>query len=72
MASPAATQEPEAIDIAADMGATAATSATTDSRKPSHDEIAELAYRRYLDRGGQHGSDFEDWLEAERALREGR
>jgi hypothetical protein len=70
VAAPDAAQEPQPIDIAADMGATTATSATTESRKPSHDEIAELAYRRYLDRGGQHGSDFDDWLEAERALRQ--
>jgi hypothetical protein len=36
---------------------------------PSHDEIAAAAYQRYLDRGGAHGSDVEDWIEAEQALR---
>ena len=36
---------------------------------PSFDEIAEEAYQRYLRRGGQHGQDFDDWLEAERALK---
>jgi len=35
------------------------------------DEIRVRAYHRYLQRGGAHGSDFEDWLEAERELREG-
>jgi hypothetical protein len=40
------------------------------NRTPSHDEIAEAAYRRYLSRGGDHGRDFDDWLEAERELRE--
>lgn len=35
---------------------------------PTHDEIAEAAYRRYLSRGGGHGQDFDDWLEAEREL----
>jgi len=36
---------------------------------PSHEEIAEAAYQRYLSRGRRHGSDFDDWLEAERDLR---
>lgn len=37
--------------------------------KPTADEIAQAAYQRYLSRGGQHGADFDDWLEAERELR---
>ena len=36
---------------------------------PTHAEIAEAAYHRYLSRQGGHGSDFDDWLEAERELR---
>jgi hypothetical protein len=36
---------------------------------PSFEEIAEAAYQRYMQRGGQHGHDFDDWLNAERALR---
>ena len=36
---------------------------------PSYQEIAEVAYRRYLSRGGYHGEDFQDWIEAERELR---
>lgn len=35
---------------------------------PSYDQIAEAAYLRYLSRGGRHGSDFDDWVEAEREL----
>jgi hypothetical protein len=35
----------------------------------THDEIAEAAYHRYLSRQGAGGSDFEDWVEAERDLR---
>ena len=27
------------------------------------------AYQRYLERGGDHGQHFDDWLEAERELR---
>lgn len=36
---------------------------------PTHEQIAEAAYQRYLSRGGGHGRDFDDWLEAERELR---
>jgi hypothetical protein len=36
---------------------------------PSYEAIAEAAYQRYLRRGGEHGRDFEDWVEAERELR---
>jgi len=50
-----------------------ATTATTmaDPASPSitDEEIRERAYHRYLQRGGGHGMDFEDWLEAERELR---
>lgn len=35
----------------------------------SHNEIAEAAYQRYLSRGGAHGQDVNDWMEAERELR---
>lgn len=31
--------------------------------------IAELAHRLYLERGGEHGRDVDDWLEAERRIR---
>ncbi len=36
--------------------------------QPSQDDIRHRAYQRYLERGGGHGLDFEDWLEAEREL----
>jgi hypothetical protein len=36
---------------------------------PSYEQIAEAAYHRFLQRGGNHGSEFEDWIEAERQLR---
>jgi len=36
---------------------------------PSYDDIARAAYLRYLQRGGRNGSDFDDWLEAERELK---
>jgi hypothetical protein len=39
------------------------------SREPSHDEIRHRAYERYLERGGNHGRHFDDWVEAEKELR---
>jgi hypothetical protein len=36
---------------------------------PTETDIRERAYLRYLERGGAGGSDFDDWLEAERELR---
>ena len=41
-------------------------------RSPSDQEIRERAYHRYLERGGHNGSEFDDWVEAERDLRNKR
>ena len=30
------------------------------------EKIAERAYYKYLERGGQHGKDFDDWIESEK------
>lgn len=43
--------------------------AAAGAREPTFEEIAEAAYHRYLKRSGSQGTDFEDWLEAERDLR---
>ena len=37
---------------------------------PNEDEIRHRAYLRYLERGGGPGSDFDDWLQAERELKQ--
>jgi DUF2934 family protein len=37
--------------------------------EPSEEDIRLRAYQRYLDRGAAHGTDFDDWIEAERELR---
>ena len=37
--------------------------------EPSDHDIRMRAYQRYLERGGQDGGDFDDWLVAERELR---
>ena len=39
---------------------------------PSEADIRARAYQRYLERGGNHGTDFEDWLAAERELRDSK
>jgi hypothetical protein len=41
------------------------------STLPNEDDIRRRAYQRYLERGGAPGSDFDDWLEAERELKGG-
>jgi len=56
----------EPLESAADTGA--GTRAGT-SYEPSHHEVAEEAYLRYLRRGGQSGDEYNDWVEAERELR---
>ena len=56
------------IETAADMSGTA----NADQGNPGYDEIAEAAYHRFLRRGGQDGGDVDDWIEAERDLRERR
>ena len=48
---------------------TRAESAGTTNTEPSEEDIRRRAYLRYLERGGGHGMDFEDWLEAERELK---
>jgi hypothetical protein len=56
----------EHLESAADMGGN---SSAGRSYEPSHQEVAEAAYLRYLRRGGQSGDEFNDWVEAERELR---
>ena len=41
----------------------------TESR-PDADRIAQRAYERYEARGREDGHDMDDWIEAERELRE--
>jgi hypothetical protein len=58
-------QEPTEADVVEEASAIYP---STESGGPSADEIAEEAYKIYLGRGGEHGRDMEDWLEAERRL----
>jgi hypothetical protein len=47
----------------------AVTNTASTSAGPSEGDIRARAYQRYLERGGSHGTDFEDWLAAERELK---
>lgn len=47
-----------------------ATNPSGDSACISAEAIACRAHERYIRRGGTHGQDVDDWLEAERELRE--
>jgi hypothetical protein len=40
--------------------------------EPSDEDIRLKAYHKYLARGGAHGRDFDDWVEAEQELRRSR
>jgi len=42
------------------------------STAPTDDEIRARAYEMYLERGGHDGLDFDDWVRAERELRQRR
>ena len=41
-----------------------------DRREPSRKEIARQAHKLYVERGGEHGKDVEDWVKAEKELRD--
>jgi hypothetical protein len=53
--------------VAADAGAPKYAGATTVAA-PDRERIAERAYQKYMERGGNDGRDLDDWLEAEREL----
>jgi len=38
-------------------------------RAPSGEEIARRAHELYIQRGGEHGKDVEDWVRAEKELK---
>jgi hypothetical protein len=42
------------------------------SSDPSEEDIRLRAYRRYVERGGEHGRDFDEWLIAEQELKRKR
>jgi len=46
--------------------------ATAAHPDPSEEDIRNRAYHRYLERGGRHGADIDDWVEAEKDLKSSR
>jgi len=58
-----------APDIAASQPRDEDVHSTSMGSEPSEEDIRMRAYHRYLERGGGHGMDFEDWLEAEREVK---
>lgn len=42
----------------------------TTTNVPTPEEIRQRAYEIHIERGGIHGCDLDDWLEAERELQE--
>ena len=42
----------------------------TESATMTHSDIARRAYELYEGRGGEHGHDLDDWLQAERELQD--
>lgn len=42
---------------------------TPTSMIPTESDVASRAYQLFVQRGGEHGRDWEDWLIAERELR---
>ncbi len=62
----AKTTERSTVDDRTPKAPATSSAAVTDSA------IARRAYERYLARGGEHGHDVEDWIQAERELNEAR
>jgi hypothetical protein len=62
---------PEALDVANDSGGGVDAGDTSAAVAPNSAEVQRRAYELYVERGGRHGKDLDDWYEAERQLREG-
>lgn len=50
----------------------ARTTSESMASEPSEEDIRLRAYHMYLERGGDHGRDFDDWLKATEELRRKR
>jgi hypothetical protein len=45
-----------------------ATAKEQSSPRPTYEDVARRAYELFIERGGEHGRDWDDWLSAERQL----
>ena len=68
--SPAPTRRRTASAKTAAAKDTPSVTTTGNGRQPTRAEIAEAAYFRHLNRGGISGDEFNDWVEAERELKQ--
>jgi len=59
----------ESADSAPGPRSRTASDLSTPGKRPSEEEIARRAYEIFLEHGGRHGNDLEDWLQAERELK---
>ena len=57
------TSAPKAVKATSKVSTVAAA-----KKAPTHEEIAKRSYELYLERGGEHGHDAEDWVRAEAEL----
>ena len=61
---------PETPETERPGGEPAAPHGATSPAPPSHEDIARRAYEIYVGRGGGEGHEIDDWLQAERELRQ--
>jgi Protein of unknown function (DUF2934) len=59
------TSAPKAVKAGAGTKAKATSAAKP---APTHEDIAKRSYEIYLERGGEHGHDADDWAQAESEL----
>jgi hypothetical protein len=74
---PGATQKPTSVPLprgadpagqASNAGAPRQAGSSEKISRPDPEEVAQRAYERYQQRGGQHGGDQDDWYAAEQDL----
>jgi DUF2934 family protein len=64
-----ASRENNSTGVPSEAGDDAPLESMSMGSEPSEQDIRMRAYHRYLERGSGHGTDFEDWLAAERDLK---
>ncbi len=62
-------QAASSAQVSADVTTALAAADARQPGRPSRDAIARRAFELFMQRGGTHGYDIEDWLRAERELR---
>ncbi len=62
------TTAPKAVKAGTSQGKKIGTSASSTKPAPTYEEIAKRSFEIYLERGGEHGHDAQDWARAEAEL----